>query len=181
MELIHTFDNMIFEFFSSLSCSVLNVIFGIFTYCGEAGAIWIAIGFLLVIPRKTRKIGCYLFVCLALTYLLNDVIIKNIAQRPRPFIADSTIELAIKAPSGYSFPSGHSASSMAAATAIFLFDRKKGALAYVLAFLIAVSRIYFFVHYPTDVLCGIIVGIVCANIIVRLGTRLEDKVLESFR
>ncbi len=84
-------------------------------------------------------------------------------SRPRPFqLISRDIRLLIPPPSGWSFPSGHSCASFAAATAVFLRDRRFGAAALVLAALIAFSRVFLFVHYPTDVLAGAALGAVCA-------------------
>ena len=181
MELINKFDNAVFDMVHSLSCGAMNIIMGIFTYLGEAGALWIAASLVFLAIKKTRKMGIYMLICLAITYLINDIILKNIFERLRPFVADSTIELLIKAPSGYSFPSGHSASSFAAATTIFMFNRRLGIGALCVAFLIAVSRIYFSVHYPSDVLCGITLGIVCSVIIVNVTRRFENKIHNHYK
>lgn len=176
MELITKFDEFVFSIMEAVSCTFLDWFFKIFTYLGDAGIVWIVIGVVLALRRKTRSMGCCLLVCLALTYVVNDKIIKEIVERARPFVADPSIEIIIDKPSGFSFPSGHTASSFAAATAIFLFDRKYGALAYVLALIIGISRVYLFVHYPSDVLCGMVVGVVCAFLIT-VGFRMTEKII----
>ena len=94
--------------------------------------------------------------------LLGEIALKNIICRPRPFQDMPGIPLLIPPPSGYSFPSGHSCASFAAATIIFLKDRRPGAAALALAALIAFSRVFLFVHYPTDVLAGSLLGVLCA-------------------
>ena len=95
--------------------------------------------------------------------LIGEVTIKNIVCRPRPFQELSRdIQLLIPPPSGWSFPSGHSCASFAAATAIFLRDKRWGTGALLLAALIAFSRVFLFVHYPTDVLAGSALGVACA-------------------
>ena len=67
-------------------------------------------------------------------------------------------------PSDSSFPSGHTSSAFAAAVSIFLTNKKAGIMALILAVLIAFSRMYFFVHFPTDILGGILTGVICAKI-----------------
>ena len=81
-------------------------------------------------------------------------------------------------PNSYSFPSGHSSSSFAAATALFIMNKKTGVCAYVLAFLIAFSRLYNYVHFPSDVICGIILGILSALLIYFIFKKLglKDKI-----
>ena len=176
MAIVDKFDQAIFALVHSLSSSVTNVIMGIFTYLGEAGALWITLSLIFLIVKSTRRLGMYMLICLAVTYLINDIILKNIFERPRPFIADEGIKLVIKAPSGFSFPSGHSASSFTAATAIFLYNKRWGIWALAVAFLIAISRIYFSVHYPSDVLCGITLGIICALIITKVINIIGAKI-----
>ena len=66
-----------------------------------------------------------------------------------------------RVPKDYSFPSGHTQASFAAATALFTGNKKAGICAYVLAALIAFSRLYLYVHFPTDVLAGVVIGICC--------------------
>lgn len=130
---------------------------------GSGGAIWIAFAVVMIVIKKTRKAGIQVGVALILCLVLSNLILKSLIARDRPFIQDPMAEqlgYLIAGPTGgYSFPSGHSVSSFAAATAIFLWNKKFGAGAYVLAALIGFSRLYNFVHFPTDVLCGALVGI----------------------
>lgn len=136
--------------------------FPLVTHLGDAGIVWIALGLSLLIPKKTRRCGLAVLIALAVTFVVGNVVMKNLIARPRPFIVYPDIELLIAPPSGFSFPSGHSSSSFAAATALFCFYKKPGIAALVLAALIAFSRMYLFVHYPTDVLTGIMLGIFMA-------------------
>lgn len=157
------------------------------TSLGDRGFIWIALGLFLCIDKKHRKTGLEVLLALALEVTVCNLILKPLIARPRPFEMAS-ISLLIAPPSGYSFPSGHTASSFAAACVLLCVRRKsdRGELsrgksgrsessrgkssrsesghfaALALAFMIAFSRMYLYVHYPTDVLGGIIVGAVCA-------------------
>lgn len=144
---------------------VLNVIFIFCTTIVEHGEVWILAAIVMLITKKYRRTGLLVLIVLLLTFLSSEFLIKNIVCRPRPFLANPDVELLIKPPSGYSFPSSHSAVSFASATVIFYFSRKFGVAAYILATLVAFSRMYLYVHYPTDVLCGIILGIVWALIV----------------
>ena len=98
---------------------------------------------------------------LALCAIITSGVIEPLVGRLRPFQIKDIVPY-IAPPGGYSFPSGHTSSSFTAATAIFLCHRREGAIAYVLAALIAFSRLYFYVHFPTDVLTGALLGILCA-------------------
>jgi undecaprenyl-diphosphatase len=94
--------------------------------------------------------------------------------RDRPFWIDQSVTLLVKPPTDYSFPAGHSAASFAAAVSFVQYNRKWGSAAIVLATLIAISRLYLFIHFPTDVLVGILVGIICgllSGIIIREAFR----------
>ena len=142
-------------------CAALTPVMKLFTTLGNGGILWIIIGILLLFFKKTRSIGIAALLSLALVAIRNNEIIKAIVQRPRPFTYVD-IELLITAPGGYSFPSGHTSSSFAAATAVFLKNKKLGAVLLVCAALIGFSRMYFFVHFPSDVFVGMIEGILTA-------------------
>ena len=144
-----------------LRCGLLDMLMPIITALGEYGAVWILLCLLLLIRRDTRRAGVMMAIALALDVLLCNVILKNLIARPRPFTLRPETALLIKPPSGFSFPSGHSAASFAGAGAM-LFAKQRGRLAaLVLAAAIALSRIYLYVHYPSDVVCGALLGLLC--------------------
>ena len=132
------------------------------TKLGDEGLVWIALCVILLIFPRTRKCGVAMGFSLILTTILGNKIIKNIVCRPRPFAADTSVTLLIPQPGQYSFPSGHTSNSVAAAFSIFLFYKKPGIAALILAGLIAFSRMYLFVHFPTDVLAGFAIAILVA-------------------
>lgn len=134
------------------------------TTLGNGGMLWITIAIILLFNQKTRKCGILMLVSMAIGYLVGNVIMKNLIQRPRPCWLDNSITLLIQNPADYSFPSGHTLASFEAAFTIFLFDKKWGSLALIVAALIGFSRIYLFVHFPSDVLFGIILGIAIATV-----------------
>jgi undecaprenyl-diphosphatase len=148
-------------------CSFLTPLMKTVTTMGNGGIIWILMCLVLMIPKSTRKIGMTAALSLAFVTLLNNIILKNIVARPRPFTY-ADIELLIAAPKSYSFPSGHAASSFATATAVFLGNKKFGAIALALAALVAFSRLYFFVHFPSDVLVGSLEGIFTAIVVSKI-------------
>lgn len=133
------------------------------TFLGDKGLLWLGIGFILLFSKKYRFYGVGIIAAVALAALTANIIIKPLVARPRPFIADPTIQLLIATPGGTSFPSGHSASSFAAATLICFIPIRKHwkVLACATAALIAFSRIYLLVHYPSDILVGSLIGIIC--------------------
>lgn len=145
----------------NLRSGFTDAFFTFVTHLGDAGVVWILIGVGLLCSKKTRLWGWSLLFSLLFAYCIGDLVIKNIVQRSRPFTG-LEIDLLIAAPTSFSFPSGHSGSSFASATALFLCNKKWGAAALVLAALIAFSRMYLFVHYPTDVLCGALLGVATA-------------------
>lgn len=154
---------------------LLDDIMVLITKLGDEGLVWIALCLILLIFPRTRKCGVAVGLSLILTTILGNKIIKNIVCRPRPFAADTSVTLLIPQPGQYSFPSGHTSNSIAAAFSVFLFYKKPGIAALVLAGLIAFSRMYLFVHYPTDILGGIVLGIVDALIVRFLIKKWDER------
>ena len=140
----------------------MDVIMKYITKLGDDGIFWIALAVILLIPKKTRRTGAAMGVSLLLGLIIGNGILKNLIARPRPYdIANpvrSRSALLIDPPTDYSFPSGHTLASFEASTALFKDHTVYGFLAFVLALLIAFSRIYLQVHYPSDVLGGAILG-----------------------
>lgn len=142
---------------------VLTPIMRFITTLGDAGAIWIVLALVLLCFKKTRKIGLLVGASLIGSLLVNNIVLKNLIGRIRPYEVISELQILIDKPLEYSFPSGHTGSSFAAGVTLFLCCPKKyGVPALVLAFLIAVSRLYVGVHYPTDVLGGMLTGTLIA-------------------
>lgn len=143
--------------------SVLNPIFISITTLGNAGVIWIILTIVLLIPKKTRRIGIISACALLGSLLINNLILKNLVGRIRPYeVIDGLMPLVAK-PSGASFPSGHAGSSFASGWVLYRnLPKRFGIPALVLAVLIACSRLYVGVHYPSDVLVGTMNGILIA-------------------
>ena len=142
--------------------------FATFTKFGNAGIIWILICSILLIYKPTRKLGFLALVALLFEFTLNDLILKPIFARPRPFMTFEIYPI-IKQPSGFSFPSGHAASSLAVATMLLIHKQPGRHFIMVLALLMAFSRVYLMVHYPFDVLMGILVGVLSAFIVYKVS------------
>ena len=142
---------------------VTDTLFPLITYLGELGAVWVLLGIALLFFPKTRRCGGLLLLSMLAAFLVGEVFLKNVVSRPRPFQTyPDAVLLLVPEPGSWSFPSGHSASSFAAATVLFAHYRRWGAGALVLAGLIALSRVFLFVHYPTDVLAGAALGTLSA-------------------
>lgn len=148
---------------------IISQIFIFITSLGDRGYIWIAIGLVFICTKKYRRYGILLLITLLITSLIGEGLLKHLIMRPRPFEVNEALNILISKPPSYSFPSGHSASSVAAATIIFQGNKKMGIGAIILAFLICLSRILLLVHYPTDVLGGALLGFTVAYIIIKLS------------
>lgn len=129
---------------------------------GNGGLIWLLAAAVLLFFRKTRRCGMLMLISMAVCFLLGNLCIKNLVQRPRPCQIDTAVALLIPMPGEYSFPSGHTLHSFTASVMVFLHYRRAGIAALLLAALIAFSRMYLFVHFPTDILGGMILGILVA-------------------
>jgi len=149
------------------------------TMLGNAGWVWIVLSIVMIAVKKTRKCGLQMMLALILMLVIGNIFLKQIFARERPCIIDSTVALLIPIPIGYSFPSGHSFSSAAASITLFLYYKKAGICAMVLAALIAFSRMYLFVHFPSDVIGGILLGMLVARIASKWMPSLEAAWLHS--
>ena len=149
----------------------LNPIMIAFTNIGEAGICWIVLSVVLAIIPRTRKCGLTMMLSMAVTFLIGNIFLKNIIARPRPCAVDNSVSLLIPFPSEYSFPSGHSSNGFSAAVVVFLYFHKTGIAALAVAAVIAFSRMYLFVHYPTDIAGGILLGTLDACLAVWLVRR----------
>ncbi len=161
---------------ANLWCPFLDAVMPVITVLGDAGIFWIAAAVVLLFIPKYRKIGLSMGAALLMGVLLCNVTLKPLVARIRPYDYQlehfgKTIQLLIPAQHDFSFPSGHTIASFEAAVAIVIRNRKIGIPAMVLAVLIAFSRLYLYVHYPTDVLASIVLGTALAF----LGTWLVNK------
>lgn len=153
---------------------VRDFIFLNITALGDKGILWITLGIILLCTKKYRKQGFLLLLCLLASVLVGNLLLKNLIQRNRPCWLYPEIKLLLENPRDYSFPSAHSMSSFAGATALWLTNKRFGMVAYVVAALIAFSRLYLFVHWPSDVLVGSAVGIVIGVLVFQIAERLKN-------
>lgn len=153
----------ILNWLQGLHTPIMDKLMCLITHLGDAGIIWIILTIVMILIPKTRKSGVIMAAALVVDVLLCNVILKNLVGRIRPFDVNTSVQLLISKPKDFSFPSGHTAASFASVTALYLAGEKKlWKPALVLAILIAFSRMYLYVHYPTDILGGIIFGILSA-------------------
>jgi undecaprenyl-diphosphatase len=159
---------------------VLDLLMKYITYLGSGGILWIIIALVFIISKKYRYNGLMLAGALILCLIVGNLTLKLLVARLRPSDVNTTIELLIKRPTDFSFPSGHSLSSFASATVIFYTDKRYGSAAIFTAALIAFSRLYLYVHYPSDVAAGIILGISIGLITVYIALKIKPR-LNKFK
>lgn len=145
------------------------------TFLGDGGWFWILLAVVLLIMKKTRKAGASAAIALAIGALITNVCLKNMVARVRPYDTYSALIPIVKRPIDWSFPSGHTCASFASAFVYFrLLPKKYGIPALVLACMIAFSRLYLGVHYPTDVLAGFLIGLLASVLAVWMVRRFYD-------
>ena len=166
----------ILDMIQNLRTPIGDVVVPLITRLGDAGIIWIILTVLLLIIPKTRKTGVIMMAALLADVLLCNVFIKNLVARTRPYEVVDGLKLLIEKQSDYSFPSGHTGSSFASAIVLWKeLPRKYGVMALIVAVLIAYSRLYVGVHYPSDVLAGVVIGTVLALVSVWLVKKIQGQ------
>ena len=161
---------------STLTCPALDFLMPKITLLGNGGVIWLLASGGLLCTKKYRKQGVVLLGSLAVGVLVGNVFLKNLIARPRPCWLDSSVQLLITNPTDYSFPSGHTLSSVIGATVLTKTDRRFGYVAIPLAALIAFSRLYLYVHFPSDVLAAAVLGIVIGEAGTWMGMHIINRI-----
>lgn len=180
--LAENFDLPILDWIAeNLRCGFLDAVMPWITKLGDGGIFWIATALVLICIPKYRKAGLSMGAALLMGLLICNLTLKPLVARMRPYdyqleYFGRTIDLMIKTPHDFSFPSGHTIASFEGAMALMLHDKKLGIPAMVIAVLVAFSRLYLYVHYPTDVLASVVLGI-CFAII---GTLLVKKGFQAW-
>lgn len=158
----HIDESILFFIQEHIKNPALNQLMILFTKLGNAGLLWIIIAFILLCLKPYKRCGIALLCAIPISILICDDFLKPIFGRVRPNIKFQEIPILISIRNSPSFPSGHTTMGFAAATTMFHYHKKLGIIGYLLAAIIGFSRLYLFVHYPTDILGGILLGILTA-------------------
>jgi undecaprenyl-diphosphatase len=158
----------------NMTSPLMDKIMTAITHMGDYGILWIGLCIILMAVPKTRKSGFALATAMIAGLVICNLLMKNIIARPRPFVAYD-FPIIINPPMGYSFPSGHSSNSFIAATVIAMGNKKLALPAYIIAILIAFSRVYLCVHYPSDIIAGAVIGMGIGCATVRLFDKYNGK------
>ena len=165
---------------ANLWCPVLDAVMPVITLLGDAGIFWIAVAVLFIFTKKYRKIGIGMMIALMMGLVICNICLKPMIARIRPYDFKEehlgvVVNLLIDKQHDFAFPSGHTIASFEAAVVILLGNKKLGIPAIILACLIAFSRLYLYVHYPTDVIVSIVLG----SILALIGWYLAQKVMDT--
>lgn len=183
MDFLLNLDKSLLYFFSTtLRNPVLDKLMPFLTNLNNHGELWIGISIILIINKNmdVRKLGISMLIGVIFGYLIGEAGLKNLLGRKRPIGTEFNYNFIIKVPTSFSFPSGHTSSSFAA-FGVCLFKKAKYRYWVLgLAILMAFSRMYLHVHYPSDVLGGIILGLISGKVGVYLGNLFYRKNRKSF-
>lgn len=141
-----------------LRCRFVDYFMKFISFIGNGGALWIGVALVLIISKKYRKTGVMMGVGLVLGLIFGNIILKNLIARPRPCWLESDYPLLIANPTDFSFPSGHTLASFISAFVMLGDSKKLGIPALIMAVIMAFSRMYLFVHFPTDILGGTVLA-----------------------
>lgn len=176
MQTIRSIDfSILYWLHEQINHPLLDSVMRFLSFLGNGGVIWIAVGVLLLFFKKYRGTGIKVLLALLGVLIVYNWGLKVWVGRLRPFQIDPSIQLIIKEPSEFSFPSGHTTSSMAAATVLWLEKVPLRYAALVLALLISFSRLYLLVHFPSDVFAGLILGALMGWLLVFSVNSFQNK------
>ena len=154
------YDMALLDFiYSQTKSDFLDKIIPVITKLGNNGYIWIAIALFMLCIAKYRYYGGVLAMSLVINVIICNVLLKPLVGRIRPCDINQAIVLLIPRPIDFSFPSGHTTAAFTAATILFFMNKKLGIVVYAFSTLLAFSRLYLYVHYPSDIVCGAILGV----------------------
>lgn len=163
----------------NLRSDVVDSMMVFITRLGNGGRIWIALAVILLLFKKTRRTGIIVTISLILELFLCNIVLKPLVARIRPFDVNDAVQLLISAPKDYSFPSGHTGAGFAVVAALYGSRSGLWKPTLILASLIAFSRMYLYVHYPTDILGGILLGILTGWVATTVVSCMEKKVTKG--
>lgn len=166
----------ILDWIQTLRTPAFDAVMCAVTHLGDAGIVWIFLAVLLLSIPKTRKSGAVLVCAFAMDVVLCNIILKPVIGRIRPCEINTAVQLLVARPHDFSFPSGHTAASFTAVGALYFAGEKKlWKPTLLLAVLIAFSRLYLYVHYPSDIIGGIVVGLIAGYAGKRIADWMEQK------
>lgn len=162
---------------STLRTPILDVFFSLYTQLGNVGLVWIVLSLVMVIFKRTRKVGLAGLFALLCSLLFTNCLLKPLISRDRPWVSIADYIPLLYSSDSHSFPSGHTSASFAAAVAWYKMAPDKGWCKVAIggAILMGFSRLYVGVHYPTDVLGGVIIGILAALCGVAIYKKLANQ------
>ena len=163
MEIIQNIDQTILDLIhKELTCGFLDAVMPFVSALANAGLIFFAAAGIMMFFRNYRRCAVNILICMAVAAVAANLILKPLIARERPCWLNEEIQLLVSVPQDYSFPSGHTLHSFMVASVIMMYDKRIGIPSLVLAALIGFSRLYLYVHFPTDVLCGALLGVAFA-------------------
>ncbi|MBR4112066.1 MAG: phosphatase PAP2 family protein [Ruminiclostridium sp.] len=178
MEIIQNFDFAVLDGIqNALRCDFLDTIIPVLTHLGH-GVIWTILGWILIFTKKYRFNGISIITALTVTVIISEFIIKPLFLRERPYMLNPDFVLLIPEPSGTSFPSSHTSTSFASALQFFGINRKAGIAAMIFAAVVAFTRLYLYVHFPTDILGGIVLGLIMGFAVMFIAKKIRNNLSE---
>lgn len=166
LESITSWDFSVLDYIlTNLKCSVCDFLFPILDKIGYAGAMFILLGIILLFFKKTRATGIMVLIGLLLINGFGEFLIKPLVGRIRPCNLRPIYDMLVKAPSSPSFPSGHMSAATVTAVVMFMRNKKSMWFMFLVALLVGFSRCYLYVHYPSDVIAGALLGIICGLLV----------------
>ncbi len=161
MNFLNDFEIKILDFIQQyLRFEFLDKLMVLLTRLADDGIVWIVLALALICFKQTRKMGITLGVALLLGLVVGNLALKNIFARERPYTVNPNVTMLVEKLKDYSFPSGHTRCCFESGMAMYLCDKRFGKVAFVLGGFIAFSRLYLYMHYPTDVIGGVILGLI---------------------
>ena len=181
MNIIQNIDNSILQFIQiNMRSSIMDKVMPLITNLGNGAMIWMLIGIIFLINNKYRRYGLMIIGSLILCFIVGNLSLKPLVARVRPFNAMPILDgLLIKPPTDFSFPSGHAMCSFASGVVIFYMNKRIGIFALILSFLIGFSRLYLYVHYPSDVFFGMLIGILIGIVTIIIFNNIENRKVEN--
>lgn len=159
----------------NMKTQTMDVVMKKITSIGDYGLIWIIVSIILILSASKKKYGYIMVISFILCVLIGNAGLKPLVERVRPFEINKMIEILIAKPTDFSFPSGHTMSSFASAIILLYMDKRIGIFALLLAISIGFSRLYLFVHFPTDVLAGMVIGVIIGIISIKIWQYFEKN------